>query len=84
MQYQESYTEFDLGILELIKKTIPASFASALKESGTELDIPQDRELELKLKYDVAEEGGKFTLKLSWDNETGESDEVDEENEDED
>lgn len=85
MQYQESYTEFDPGLIELIKKTVPPSFANALKANGTELDFPQDRGLELKLKYDVGEEGGKYTLKLSWDNETGESDEEDnDEDEDED
>lgn len=90
MQYQETYTEFDPKILDLIKKTIPASFASALRESGTALDFPQDRELEMKLKYTVSEEGGKFSLKLSWDNEAGENDddededEEDEEDEDED
>ena len=75
MQYQESYTEFDLGLIEAIKKAIPTSFASALKANGTELEFPQDRGIELKLKYDAGEEGRKFTLKLSWDNETGENDE---------
>jgi hypothetical protein len=78
MQYQESYTEFDPGLLELIKSAIPTSFASALAASGTELAFPQDRGLELKLKYDVTEEGGKFSLKISWDNDTGENDEEDE------
>ncbi|NLE24315.1 MAG: hypothetical protein GX625_03075 [Clostridiaceae bacterium] len=75
MQYQESYTEFDLGLIEAIKKVIPTSFASALKANGTELEFPQDRGIELKLKYDAGEEGRKLTLKLSWDNETGENDE---------
>lgn len=81
MQYQESYTQFDSELLELIKKAIPASFTTALEENGTELNFPQDRAVELKLKYDVNEEGGKFSLKFSWDDG---SEENDEENEDED
>ncbi len=80
MQYQESYTQFDTGLLELVKKAIPASFITALEENGTTLAFPQDRELGLKLKYDVSEEGGKFSLKFTWDNES----ENDEENEEED
>lgn len=75
MKYQESYTQFDSELLELIKKAIPASFVSALNAGGTVLDFPQDRELELKLKYDVSEEGGAFSLKLSWDNGSGEDEE---------
>lgn len=75
MQYQESYTQFDPGLLELIKSAIPASFASALNASGIVLDFPQERELELKLKYDVSEEGGAFSLKFSWDNDSEEDDE---------
>jgi len=82
MKYEESYTEFDAGLLALVKKTIPASFAGSLKESGIDFNFPKDRELELKVKYDVSEEGGSFSLKFSWDNESGEDEE--EENEDED
>lgn len=74
MQYQESYTEFDCGLLELIKKAIPATFANALMASGIVLDFPQERGLELKLKYDISEESGAFSLKLCWDNESEEND----------
>jgi hypothetical protein len=82
MKYEESYTQFDSGLLELIKRAIPSSFASGLKASGTELYFPQESELEMKLKYDVSEEGGKFSLKLSWDNESEENDEEDNNEED--
>lgn len=74
MQYQESYAQFDTGLLDLIKQSIPASFVS-----GAGLEFPQDREIELKLKYDVSEEGGAFSLKFSWDNDLGEEEEEEEE-----
>jgi hypothetical protein len=70
MQYQESYAQFDTGLLDLIKKSIPVSFAN-----GAGLEFPQDREIELKLKYEVTEEGGAFSLKFSWDNDLGEEEE---------
>lgn len=79
MIYEESYTQFDSELLDLIKRAIPPSFTSALEASGAALVIPQDRVIESKLKYDVSEEGGKFSLKLSWDNGSGEEDEEDNE-----
>jgi hypothetical protein len=79
MQYEESYTQFDVGLLELIKRAIPASFENAMKAGGSELVFPLEREIELKLKYDTSEAGGKFTLILSWDNELGDYEEDDEE-----
>ena len=80
MKYEESYSEFDIELLGLLKKAVPDSFAEKLQEGGIELEFPKDRELELKVKYDVSEEGGSYTLKVSWDNEL---DEEEEENEDE-
>ena len=78
MKYEEAYTEFDSRLLELIKSAIPASFATSLRENGTKLEFPQDLGLELKLKYDVREDGGAFSLKISWDNETEETEEEEE------
>ncbi|NMA37872.1 MAG: transcription initiation factor IIE [Papillibacter sp.] len=78
MQYQEAYTEFDSGLLDLVLKKIPAAFAGTLMENGTALVIPRDRALELKVKYDVSEDGGAFSLKFTWDNDLEEFEEEEE------
>ncbi|NLV51087.1 MAG: transcription initiation factor IIE [Clostridiales bacterium] len=74
MKYEETYAQFDPGLLDTVKRAIPASFADNLKSSGIEF-VPDDRELELKVKYDVREEGGAFSLKFSWDYDPGDADE---------
>jgi hypothetical protein len=60
----------------MIKRAVPETFLKKLKMEGRDLEFPQDRELELKVKYDIDDDGGSFTLKISWDN-----DEFDEDNE---
>ncbi|NLO48039.1 MAG: hypothetical protein GX111_06965 [Clostridiales bacterium] len=84
MKYAESYTEFDAAQLELLKNAVPASFAENLKAGGIDAVLPEDRELELKVKYDVNAEGGSFSLKLIWNNEDAEVDNDDDDEDDED
>lgn len=82
MKYEESYTQFDAELLDLVLRAIPDSFTNALKASGVESVFPPENNLEFKIKHDVSEEGGALTLKFTWDYESGEDDEDEEENPD--
>lgn len=77
MKYQNTFTGSKAEFAEFIKKTIPDLFGSRLVVEGKQIAIPNDAELDYKIKHDEDEFGGSVTLKVSWD--TG----VEEEEEDE-
>lgn len=84
MKYEETYPGIQAELTELIRKTVPDTFSASLREAGVNFGLPTDKELELKIKYDVDENGGSLTLKVLWDNsvEEEEEDEEDEDKED--
>jgi hypothetical protein len=82
MKYEETFPGLNAEIAQLLKKTVPDSFARNLDEAGVKLALPEDRELELKVKYDIDEDGGSLGLKISWNNEIEEEDEEDDKDED--
>jgi hypothetical protein len=82
MKYEESYPGLSAEIAKLLKKTVPDSFARNLDEAGVKLELPEDRELELKVKYDIDEDGGSLGLKISWNNEIEEDEEDDKDEDD--
>lgn len=77
MKYQESFTGLKSDFADFVKKAVPELFTGKLAVEGRKVSIPKDANLDYKVKYDDDEEGGSFTIKVSWDNET-ESDEQDE------
>lgn len=79
MKYQETYAGLNVDVAELVKKVVPDTFRKKLEVEGRGIELPKDRDLELKVKYDITEEGGSLTLKISWD-----YDAVEEEGEEED
>ncbi|HZK70262.1 MAG TPA: transcription initiation factor IIE [Clostridia bacterium] len=80
MKYEENFTELKVDVVDLIKKAVPDSFIAKLQEGGIKFEFPKDREFEFKVKYDVTEEGGSCSLKVSWDNDLyEEEDEEDDE-----
>ncbi|MCX8130442.1 MAG: transcription initiation factor IIE [Clostridia bacterium] len=68
MKYSESntYTRSDLG--GNVKKVISDLLAGRLVVEGQNVDIPEDLDMDVKVKYSVDETGGNVTLKITWDN----------------
>lgn len=69
MKYQQSFLGSKSEFADFIKKTIPELFSGNLKVDGKGVTIPTDKDLDYKIKLDDSEEGGAFSLKVSWDNE---------------
>lgn len=84
MKYEESYGALRADVIDQIKKLVPEAFTEKLLAGGVGFEFPQDRELELKVKYDIDEVGGSCTLKVIWENEIAEEDEDEEDDEDKD
>lgn len=68
MKYQESYTGSKAEFGDYIKKTVPDLFSGKLTVEGKTATIPSDTELDYKIKYDEAEDGGSVTIKVTWEN----------------
>lgn len=68
MKYQESYTGSKAEFGDFIKKAVPDLFSGKLTVEGKAATIPGDTELEYKVKYDDAEEGGSVSIKVTWEN----------------
>ena len=81
MKYEETFTESTVDVVGFIKKAVPSTFASTLKESGVNFEIPTDRDLEFKVKYD---EEGSCSIKVTWDTVLEEEEEEEEEDKEED
>jgi len=76
MKYQEGFFGSRSDFAEFIKKIIPDLFSKRLVVEGQSVVLPTDRDLEYKIKYDVDDDGGSFTLKVSWENEVAGDDDV--------
>lgn len=68
MKYQETFLGTKTEFGEYIKKAVPDLFAGRLAIEGKTVTVPADTELDYKVKYDESEEGGSFTIKVSWEN----------------
>jgi hypothetical protein len=71
MKWQETGLGTKADFADFIKKMIPDLFASRFAVEGKQIALPADKDLDYKVKYDEDEAGGSFTIKVSWDNETG-------------
>lgn len=72
MKYQDAYLGSRAEFGDYIKKTIPDLFAGRLVVEGTPVTLPEDIDLDYKVKYDDNEEGCSVTIKVSWDKEVAE------------
>lgn len=66
MKYQESFFGSKAEFGEYIKKAIPDLFAGRLAVEGKSVALPADLDLDYKVKFDEAEDGGSVTIKVSW------------------
>lgn len=74
MRYQENFNNQMDEFKRSFNTMIQQLFTNTLTVEGETVNIPTDRELDYKIKYDVDEEGRSFTFKVSWDNEVHEDD----------
>jgi len=67
MKYQEVFTGSRSDLAAFVKKMIPELFGGRLSVEGRHVSLPNDRNLEYKLKYEDEESGGSFAFKITWD-----------------
>ena len=66
MKYQETYIGSKTEFGDYIKKAVPELFAGKLSIEGKSVTLPTDTELDYKVKFDEDEQGGSFTIKVTW------------------
>jgi amphi-Trp domain-containing protein len=81
MKYQESSNGQRSDFAGFIKKIVPDLFGGRLAVEGKTVTLPTDCDLEYKVKYDDGENGGAFTIKVSWDYDSDSDEEVEVETE---
>lgn len=69
MKYQETYVGSKADFGDYVKKTVPDLFAGRLAVEGKTVSLPTDKDLDYKVKFDEDEQGGTFTIKVTWQNE---------------
>lgn len=77
MRYQDAFLGSREEFGGFIKRAIPDLFAGNLVVEGTPVTLPEDTDLDYKVKYDDDEQGGSVTIKVSWDKEIAEETEAD-------
>jgi len=73
MKYQEYGVGSKADFADFIKKVVPELFGGRLTVEGKTVSLPVDTDLEYKTKYDTEETNGSFTIKVSWDYGTDDS-----------
>ncbi len=69
MRYQDAFVGSRSEFGDYIKKAIPDLFAGRLVVEGTPVTLPEDTDLDYKVKYDDDEQGGSVSIKVSWEKE---------------
>ncbi len=72
MRYQDAFVGSKEEFGEFIRKAIPDLFAGKLVVEGTQVKLPDDADIDFKVKYDDNIDGGSVTFKVSWDKEVEE------------
>ncbi len=75
MKYQENFNGSRSELADYVKKMIPELFSGKMLIEGKGVSIPQDSDLDYKVKYDENEDGGSFSFKVSWENDLPEEEE---------
>ena len=78
MRYQDAFLGSRAEFGDFIRAAIPDLFAGNLVVEGTPVTLPEDTDLDYKVKYDDDTEGGSVTIKVSWDKEIAEEEEEEE------
>lgn len=83
MKYQDKYVGSQEEIYAFIKELSTKFLRNSIVVENEIANIPDDRELEYKIKYENDEYEGALAIKISWTNaeEVEEIDEIDEEEE---
>ncbi len=74
MKYQEAYLGSKTEFGEYIKKMVPELFSGKLSVEGKPVSLPTDKDLEYKVKYEEDEDGGSFSVKVTWEDQEVEVD----------
>ena len=82
MDYREKYESSKSECLKHVKSIIGELMKEDLEVEGVQVDIPDDKDVEYKIKYKNDEYEGSLSIKIGWVNkEIEEEEEVEEEEE---
>lgn len=68
MQYREDFSGSKGEFSEFLKKVFNQMISNYLTVEGEKAVIPEDRELDFKIKYNTDDEESSIALKVSWPN----------------
>jgi len=68
MKYQNEAIGGAPELKEYLRGVINDLFANRLEVEGQTVELPDEDNLECKVKYSTDEDGSSVTLKISWDN----------------
>ncbi|AOT71521.1 hypothetical protein [Geosporobacter ferrireducens] len=68
MNYREKYESSKSECLKHVKTIIGELMKEELEVEGMEVVIPDDKDLEYKIKYENDEYEGSFSIKIGWVN----------------
>lgn len=74
MKYQNESLGFRADTKESLKAIFDQIFTNQLVVEGQTVELPDDRDLETKVKFAIDEEGSALTIKISWANVIDEAD----------
>ncbi|MCX7708234.1 MAG: transcription initiation factor IIE [Clostridia bacterium] len=66
MKHQNRYFGTKPEFTAFIKKAVPDLLAGRMDVDGANVAIPNDANLDYKVKYEFDDLGGSFSLKVSW------------------
>lgn len=68
MKYQEKFIGTRKECGDALADAISKLMKGHLQVEGVNVDMPKDKELEYKIKYDSTEEAGQVAIKITWIN----------------
>lgn len=77
MNYQEKFIGSKKECYEALKDLFAKLIKGNLEVEGISVEIPDDKDLQYKIKYDANEEEGQVAIKITWINEEAEEEELD-------
>jgi hypothetical protein len=80
VKYQEKFIGSKKECSDALSETISKLMRGHLEVEGINVEMPKDKDLEYKIKYDSTEEAGAVSIKITWNN-IEESEEEDEDEE---
>lgn len=68
MQYRQDYSGSKADFIEFLRNTFQQMISSSLSVEGENVLLPNDKEMDYKVKYTTDEEESSITIKVSWGN----------------